>query len=108
VSALLLDPTGHRPEDLDGKQAHDLLFDAAIWKGRDSDSPMKARWEKRHTRYDAPLLDKSGKVVSIEVISTPLRDAGGAVTGVVDARSPRWRTRRDCGPHPSRPEGEGS
>jgi len=83
VNSRITDLTGHRPEDLDRKQAHDLLFDTANWKG--SDSRMKARREKKRTRYDAPLLDKGGRVVSVEVISTPLRDADGAVTGVVDA-----------------------
>ena len=85
VNSRITELTGHRPEDLDGKQAHDLLFDTANWKGKGSDSRMKARREKKRTRYDAPLLDKDGKVVSVEVISTPLRDADGAVTGVVDA-----------------------
>ena len=85
VNSRITELTGHRPEDLDGKQAHDLLFDTANWKDKGSDSRMKARREKKRTRYDAPLLDKDGKVVSVEVISTPLRDADGAVTGGVDA-----------------------
>lgn len=46
---------------------------------------MTARREKKRTRYDAPLIDKEGNVVTVEVISTPLRDADGTVTGVVDA-----------------------
>ncbi len=83
VNSRITDLTGHRPEELDGKQAQDLLFDTANWKDRDS--RMMARRERKRTRYDAPLLDKDGKVVSVEVISTPLRDADGAVTGVVDA-----------------------
>ena len=83
VNSRMTDLTGHRPEDLDGRQAHDLLFDIANWK--DGDARMKARSEKKRIRYAAPLLDKDGKVVSVEVISTPLRDADGAVTGVVDA-----------------------
>ena len=83
VNSRITDLTGHRPEDLDGKQAQDLLFDTANWKG--CDSRMTARRERKRTRYDAPLLDKDGKVLSVEVISTPLRDADGAVTGVVDA-----------------------
>ena len=83
VNSRVTDLTGHRAEDLDGKQAHDLLFDTANWK--DGDSRMTARRERKRTRYDAPLLDKDGNVVSVEVISTPLRDADGAVTGAVDA-----------------------
>ena len=83
VNSRITDLTGHRPEDLDGKQAQDLLFDTANWKDRDS--RMTARRERKRTRYNAPLLDRDGKVVSVEVISTPLRDADGAVTGVVDA-----------------------
>ena len=83
VNSRITDLTGHRPEDLAGKQAQDLLFDTANWK--DGDSRMTARREKKRTRYDAPLLDKGGKVLPVEVISTPLRDADGAVTGVVDA-----------------------
>ncbi len=46
---------------------------------------MTARREKKRTRYKAPLIDKDGKVLPVEVISTPLRNADGAVTGVVDA-----------------------
>ena len=46
---------------------------------------MTARRELKRTRYDAPLLGKDGKVLPVEVISTPLRNADGAVTGVVDA-----------------------
>ena len=83
VNSRITDLTGHRAEDLDGKQAQDLLFDTANWK--DGDSRMTARRERKRTRYDAPLLDKNGKVLPVEVISTPLRDADGAVTGVVDA-----------------------
>ena len=83
VNSRITDLTGHRAQDLDGKQAQDLLFDTANWKG--SDSRMTARRERKRTRYNAPLLDKDGKVLRVEVISTPLRDADGAVTGVVDA-----------------------
>jgi PAS domain S-box-containing protein len=83
VNSRITDLTGHRAEDLDGKQAQDLLFDTANWK--DGDSRMTARRERKRTRYDAPLLDKDGKVLRVEVISTPLRNADGAVTGVVDA-----------------------
>ncbi len=83
VNSRITDLTGHRAEDLDGKQAQDLLFDTANWK--DGDSRMSARRERKRTRYEAPLLNKDGKVLRVEVISTPLRDADGAVTGVVDA-----------------------
>ena len=83
VNSRITDLTGHRAEDLDGKQAQDLLFDTANWKG--SDSRMTARRERKRTRYNAPLLDKDGNVLRVEVISTPIRDADGAVTGVVDA-----------------------
>jgi len=80
---IITDLTEHRAEDLDGKQAQDLLFDTANWT--DGDSRMTARRERKRTRYSAPLLGKDGKVMSVEVISTPLRDGDGAVTGVVDA-----------------------
>jgi PAS domain S-box-containing protein len=83
VNSRITDLTGRRAEDLDGKKAQDLLFDTANWK--DGDSRMSARRERKRTRYDAPLLGKDGKVLRVEVISTPLRDADGAVTGVVDA-----------------------
>ena len=83
VNSRISELTGHRPEDLDGKQAQELLFDTANWK--DGDSRMTARREKKRTRYRAPLLDKDGNVLQVEVISTPLQDADGAVTGVVDA-----------------------
>ena len=91
VNSRITDLTGHRPEDLDGKQAQDLLFDTANWK--DGDSRMTARRERKRTRYDAPLLGKDGEVVPVEVISTPLRDAEGAVTGVVDAITARGGSR---------------
>ena len=83
VNSRLADLTGHRPEDLDGKMAQKLLFDTENWE--DADSRMTARREKKRTQYDAPLIDKEGRVLSVEVISTPLRDADGTVTGVVDA-----------------------
>ncbi len=83
VNSRITDLTGHRAEDLDGKKAQDLLFDTENWK--DGDSRMTARRELKRTRYDAPLLGKDGKVLPVEVISTPLRNADGAVTGVVDA-----------------------
>ena len=83
VNPRITDLTGHRPEDLDGKQAQELLFDIANWKGREK--RMTARREKKRTRYKAPLIDKDGTVLPVEVISTPLRNADGAVTGVVDA-----------------------
>ena len=83
VNPRITDLTGHRPEDLDGKHAQELLFDIENWKGREK--RMTARREKKRTRYKAPLIDKDGKVLPVEVISTPLRNADGAVTGVVDA-----------------------
>ena len=83
VNPRITDLTGHRPEDLDGKQAQDLLFDVENWKGREK--RMAARREKKRTRYKAPLIDKDGNVLRVEVISTPLRNSEGAVTGVVDA-----------------------
>ena len=83
VNPRITDLTGHRPEDLDGKQAQELLFDIANWKGQEK--RMTARREKKRTRYKAPLIDKDGTVLPVEVISTPLRNADGAVTGVVDA-----------------------
>jgi PAS domain S-box-containing protein len=83
VNSRVSDLTGRRPEDLDGQQAQELLFDTENWKA--ADSRMAARRDKKRTRYDAPLLDKEGGVARVEVISTPLRGSGGAVTGVVDA-----------------------
>lgn len=83
VNSRIIDLTGHRPEDLDGKLAQKLLFDTSNWA--DGDQRMTARREKKRTRYNAPLAHKDGTVLTVEVISTPLRDADGAVTGVVDA-----------------------
>ena len=83
VNPRITDLTGHRPEDLDGKQAQELLFDTKNWKGQEK--RMIARREKKRTRYKAPLMDKDGNVLPVEVISTPLRNSEGAVTGVVDA-----------------------
>jgi len=95
VNPRITDLTGRRPEDLDGKQAQDLLFDVENWKGREK--RMTARREQKRTRYKAPLIDKDGNVLRVEVISTPLRNSEGAVTGVVDAitaveSKPRLRT----------------
>ena len=36
-------------------------------------------------QYKAPLLHKDGHAIGVEVISSPLRNADGDVTGVVDA-----------------------
>ena len=83
VNSRIIDLTGHRPEDLDGKLAQRLLFDTSNWP--DGDQRMTARREKKRTRYNAPLVHKKGTVLPVEVISTPLRDADGTVTGVVDA-----------------------
>jgi len=95
VNPRITDLTGHRPEDLDGKQAQGLLFDIKNWKGQEK--RMTARREKKRTRYKAPLIDKDGNILRVEVISTPLRNSEGAVTGVVDAitaveSKPRLRT----------------
>ena len=67
VNSRISELTGHRPEDLDGKQAQELLFDTANWK--EGDSRMTARRERKRTCYDAPLLDKEGKVLQVEVFA---------------------------------------
>ena len=83
VNPRITELTGHHPENLHGKRAQDLLFDTANWK--DAEERLTARREKKRTRYLAPLIGKDGAVLPVEVISTPLRNADGAVTGVVDA-----------------------
>lgn len=74
-------PGPHGP--INGKHAQELLFDIEICKGREK--RMTARREKKRTRYKAPLINKDNKVLPVEMISMPLRNADGAVTGVVDA-----------------------
>ena len=83
VNPRITELTGHRPEDLDGRQAQELLFDTENWKQREK--RMTARKDRKRTRYKAPLIGKDGAVLPVDVISTPLRNADGAVTGVVDA-----------------------
>ncbi|HIF06960.1 MAG TPA: hypothetical protein EYQ64_08415 [Gemmatimonadetes bacterium] len=46
---------------------------------------LKPYEPRKRTCYDAPLFIKEGGVIQVEVISTPLRDGDGTVTGVVDA-----------------------
>ena len=83
VNPRITELTGQHPEDLDGKQAQELLFDTANWEEREE--RMTARRERKRTRYKAPLIGKNGAVLPVDVVSTPLRNADGAVTGVVDA-----------------------
>lgn len=83
VNPRITELTGHHSENLHGRRAQDLLFDTANWK--DAEERLTARREKKRTRYWAPLIGKDGAVLQVEVISTPLRNADGAVTSVVDA-----------------------
>ena len=83
VNPRITELTGRHAEDLDGRQAQELLFETENWKHREE--RMTARRERKRTRYEAPLIGKDGEVLPVEVISTPLRNADGAVTGVVDA-----------------------
>ena len=46
---------------------------------------LAARKERKRLQYSAPLLHKDGTAIDVEVISTPLRNVDGDVTGVVDA-----------------------
>ena len=75
--------TGHRPEDLAGRSAQELLFDTKGWK--EAEARLAARKDRTRRQYEAPLLHKDGHVIAVEVISSPLRNADGDVTGVVDA-----------------------
>ncbi len=75
--------TGHRPEDLAGRGAQELLFDTKVWKK--AKVRLAARTDRKRMQYKAPLLHKDGHTIAVEVISNPLRNAAGDVTGVVDA-----------------------
>ncbi len=46
---------------------------------------MAARRERKRMQYRAPLLHKDRGAIDVEVISSPLHDADGHLTGVVDA-----------------------
>ena len=83
VNPRITELTGHRPEDLGGREAQELLFDAKNWSK--ATARLAARKERKRMQYDAPLLHKDGGAIEVEVISTPLRNADGDVTGVVDA-----------------------
>ena len=83
VNPRIAELTGHRPEDLGGRNAQELLFDTKSWKK--ADVRMAARRERKRMQYRAPLLHKDGGAIDVEVISSPLHDADGHVTGVVDA-----------------------
>jgi PAS domain S-box-containing protein len=83
VNPRISELTGHRPEDLGGRNAQELLFDTKSWK--DAEVRLLARKDRTRLQYEAPLLHKDGHTIGVEVISTPLRNAAGEVTGVVDA-----------------------
>lgn len=75
--------TGHRQEDLAGRTAQDLLFVTETWPN--AQVRLDARTDRTRRQYEAPLRHKDGHVIFVEVISNPLRNADGDVTGVVDA-----------------------
>ena len=75
--------TGHRQEGLAGRTAQDFLFDTKVWKK--AHLRLAARKDRKRMQYEAPLLHKDGHTIGVEVISSPLRNAAGDVTGVVDA-----------------------
>ena len=83
VNPRITELTGHRPQDLGGRNAQELLFDTKNWKK--ADVRMAARRGRKRMQYQAPLLHKDGAAIDVEVISSPLHDADGRVTGVVDA-----------------------
>jgi len=51
VNSRIADLTGHRPEDLNGKQAQELLFDAANWKDADDGSPREEAHSLRRSAH---------------------------------------------------------
>ena len=85
VNPRITELTGHRPEGLAGRNAQELLFDTKNWKKAKANLRLAARKGRKRTQYEAPLLHEDGSVIDVEVISTPLRNADGDVTGVVDA-----------------------
>ena len=80
VNPRITDLTGRRPEELAGQTAQDLLFETEGWK--EADSRLAARRNQTRMRYE---LDRDGKVHPVQVISSPVRNSDGDVTGVVDA-----------------------
>ena len=83
VNPRITELTGHRFEDLDGRMAQELLFDTKSWK--QAEVRLAARREGKRMQYEAPLLHKDGSAIDVDVISSPLCNADGDVTGVVDA-----------------------
>ena len=83
VNPRIIELTGRRPEDLAGRSAQELVFDTKNWKN--AQVRLAARKDRKRMQYKAPLLHKDGHAIGVEVISSPLRNADGDVTGVVDA-----------------------
>jgi len=80
---IITDLTGRTPEEFAGKTAQDLLFETEGWN--EADSRLAARRNQARMRSEAPLVDRNGKVHPVQVISSPIRNPDGDVTGVVDA-----------------------
>ena len=83
INPRITDLTGRSPEELAGKKAQNLLFKTKGWT--EAKTRLAARHNRTRMRYEAPLVDRDGKVHPVQVISSPLRNPDGDVTGVVDA-----------------------
>lgn len=83
VNRRITDLTGYKAKDLGGKNAEELLFHTT--QGGDAHPRSAVRLDPSRTRYEAPLLHRDGETRQVEVISSPLRNADGEVTGVVRA-----------------------
>lgn len=59
------------------------LFETEGWN--EADSRLAARRNQTRMRSEAPLVDRNGKVHPVQVISSPIQNPDGDVTGVVDA-----------------------
>ena len=83
VNPRITDLTGRSPEELADKKAQSLLFKTKGWK--EAKTRLAARRNQTRMRYEAPLVHRDSEVHLVQVISSPLRNPDGDVTGVVDA-----------------------
>jgi PAS domain S-box-containing protein len=83
ASPLVHQVTGYAPAEMEGAVAHELLLPGP--EKQTLLDTMKRRAEGASERYQVPITRKDGTRAWIEVIGTPLRDAGGEVVGTLGA-----------------------
>ncbi len=74
---------GWRAEEMRGQKASELMIPA---EPAGAAAARKARrWEGISEQYEIMLRRKDGRKIWVAVYSTPFRDAGGTITGVLEA-----------------------